>query len=185
MKRLKCKTQQRYLQISGISQGTTSINEMVNIIIESQDPNDFQIRTKEITCPLPLTKIDISVLNIPTDWDKHSDIPGQIDILIRADLYYELIEPGLMRLGNNLPVSLYSKLGWLLGGPIPLKQICSMSVTLFSHTPEINELPKFWQLEEISTKRILSQEICFLQQHDTQMKDAFRYISLSNPMPTH
>lgn len=95
--------------------------------------------------------------------DVNYGISDKIDMLIGANLYFDLLEPGLIRLGSNLPILQNSKLGWVLGGSVKFEKggsVSNLSVSLFSKIdPDINNLiPKFWQLEEISNKRILSPE---------------------------
>ncbi|KAJ8931551.1 hypothetical protein NQ314_015522 [Rhamnusium bicolor] len=124
VKQLRVKTSRANLQILGISQTRKKVSEMVDLIIESKGPGNkkFNIAcgiVNNITCELPQGHVDTSQFIIPSDIklaDDEFNIPGKIHMLIGADLYYDLMEPGLIRLGANLPVLINSKLGWVLGG---------------------------------------------------------------------
>ncbi|KAJ8947988.1 hypothetical protein NQ314_008504 [Rhamnusium bicolor] len=79
-------------------------------------------------------------------------------MLIDADLFFDIMAHGLIWLGPNLPTLQNSYLGWIVAGPIPNQSGC-LNVSLFSQSQSVDELfPKFWQLEEVSTKRFLSPE---------------------------
>lgn len=168
VKRLKIKGYNQFLKIAGITNKVTRIEQMVDVVIESSIDTNFRIKAscailEKITCPLPHSMVDTSKFNIPKYLQMADPLfytPSQIDMLLGADLYFELLNPGLIRLGPNLPVLQNSALGWLIGGPVNTQNyVTNLNVTLFSHSEDVNELiPKFWQLEELSTKRFLSPE---------------------------
>lgn len=175
------------LQISGISQSICHISQKVDLVIGSNcsESKQFEITCgvlNKITCALPQAYINIFDLNIPPNIQLADDtfnIPGKIDLLIGADMYFDIIEPGFISLGSGLPVLLNTKFGWVLGGKIHNTEhhnISNLSVSLFSqgYDNALNEiLPKFWQLEEISVKRVLSQEdkICETIFSNTTQRD--------------
>lgn len=150
--RLKsCRTN---IQVSGIGNSTTQINQMVKIIIQCKDGTSDKMKVScsvlnKITSSLPQIVINEKCLNIPRNLplaDKEFFIPSQTDVLLGAYLYYDIIEPGIVKLGQNLPV-LQNRLGWIIGGPIPLQEhlVSNISISLFCQSPDINELiPKFW-----------------------------------------
>lgn len=159
------------LNISGIAQSNNKVSKMIDLKVESKVSSKERYKVtcgilEKITCNLPQQEIDTSQFVIPPGIvlsDIEYFIPDKIDMLIGADLYFELLEPGIIRLGSNLPILQNSKLGWVLGGSVKFEQesaMSNLSVALFSRVdPDINNLiPKFWQLEEISNKRIFSPE---------------------------
>ncbi|KAJ8977804.1 hypothetical protein NQ317_000061 [Molorchus minor] len=81
-------------------------------------------------------------------------------MLIGADILFDLISPGIIRLGPNLPTLQNTHLGWVIAGPVYNENSCShISIALFSQEQPLEKLiPKFWQIEEIETKRFLSPE---------------------------
>lgn len=75
-------------------------------------------------------------------------------------MFFDLLAPGVLRLGPELPTLQNTHLGWIIAGPIPSQNSCSLfSVNLFSHVQTVEELiPKFWQMEEVAIKKYLSPE---------------------------
>lgn len=154
------------LEISGIGQNKTQVDKQCNLYIQSLVEKEFLVKAKfavldDITGYLPQIKLDRSRLNMmPPDiqlGDPEFYHPAQVDVLIGADLYYDIIKPGLIKLGHNLPTLQNTRLGWVIGGPMMTNQDSIVSHTHLSRSLDLNEIiPKFWQLEEVQSKRILS-----------------------------
>ena len=75
-----------------------------------------------ITGTTPSTKLDTSTWNIPKDIklaDKQFDQPGGTDLLIGADLFYEMLRSGRRTRPGNYPVLQETVLGWTLSGRTP------------------------------------------------------------------
>jgi diphosphomevalonate decarboxylase len=75
-----------------------------------------------ITGTTPATKLDISSWNIPTDIklaDENFNLPGDIDLLIGAYLFYEILQSG-RRTRPGHPVLQEAVLGWTLSGKTPV-----------------------------------------------------------------
>ncbi|KAJ8979111.1 hypothetical protein NQ317_014123 [Molorchus minor] len=174
LKSLRLKTSDIDLHISGISQTQKRISKMVNITIEPTHSGKEKINmtcgvVDNITCELPQTQINTSRFTIPPNVTLADDrfyTPGKIHMLIGADVFYDLIIPGIIRLGQGSPILSNSKLGWVLGGTVlgddsqAGSSTTLHSVVLHSHTlNDVSELvPKFWQMEEISSKKVISSE---------------------------
>jgi len=76
----------------------------------------------DITGTSHATKLDTSKWKIPTDIklaNETFNIPGEIDLLLGADLFYEILESG-RRTRPNFPVLQETVLGWTLSGKIPI-----------------------------------------------------------------
>ncbi|CAH2017105.1 unnamed protein product [Acanthoscelides obtectus] len=78
-------------------------------------------------------------------------------MLLGAEIFYNLLCIGQIRLGKNLPILQKTVLGWVLSGPIPVhngnfKQTsCNLTTSQEIH----NLLTKFWEVEEpIITKNL-------------------------------
>jgi hypothetical protein len=75
-----------------------------------------------ITGTTPSSKLDIRGWKIPRDIrlaDEHFDQPGPIDLLIGADLFYEILRSGRRTSPGNHPVLQETVLGWALSGRTP------------------------------------------------------------------
>jgi len=69
----------------------------------------------------PATKLNTTDWKIPTDIklaDEHFYQPGNTDLLIGADLFYEISRPG-RRTRPGLPVLQETVLGWTAAGRTP------------------------------------------------------------------
>ena len=76
----------------------------------------------DITGTTPATKLNITNWKIPTDIklaDETFNIPGNIDLLLGVDLFYEILQSG-RRTRPGHPVLQQTVLGWTLYGKIPL-----------------------------------------------------------------
>jgi len=75
-----------------------------------------------ITGITPSTKLDISTWKIPKDIkfaDEQFDQSGDIDLLIGADLFYEMLRTARRTRPGNYPVLQETVLGWTLSGRTP------------------------------------------------------------------
>ncbi|KAJ8974051.1 hypothetical protein NQ317_016289 [Molorchus minor] len=173
--RLNCTPYARNLRISGIGENTSISNKMVNVTIYSHVEENVKFNVtcsvlKNITCKLPQSPIKIQKLNIP-NYIKLADptffCPSQIDMLIGADMYYDITTQGMIRLGKNLPNLQNTLLGWIIAGKLPANLTSHVSafvdpqtdISLFTHTSDLdNLLTKFWSVEEILDEPVLSSD---------------------------
>lgn len=124
----------------------------------------------EITGSLPKVAINLQGLNLPKDVqlaDSTFYQPAPIDMLIGANMFWEIIKSEHKSLGVNKPKLINSHLGWLIAGPISSsfpnysdkkynhKINCNIACSS-SSLDDINKtLIKFWELEEVPTKSLL------------------------------
>ncbi|XP_073956544.1 uncharacterized protein [Choristoneura fumiferana] len=151
------------LKVIGIGNTiTNNVNENCKIKINSTNSDFSTLATcfvlKEVTGHLPKTPIDISSLKWPVNIrlaDPGFNQPGPIDVLIGADLFWNILGNEQYSLGINGPKLRNSHLGWIISGPIcPImsnKDIhCNHVVTSRSNNENIeNLITKFWELEEV------------------------------------
>ncbi|KAB0801916.1 hypothetical protein PPYR_04102 [Photinus pyralis] len=97
------------------------------------------------------SKIDMTIIGI-------SDYHGNIEILIGASHFWNLLCIGQINLGHNLPTLQKSKFGWLVSGPISTS-FAKQSRCNFSKINDVqNQLSRFWEIEKVSETRTLSLE---------------------------
>ena len=104
--------------------------------------------------------------------------PLQIDVLIGADYYWELVTGRTSRSVHG-PVAVHTRLGWVLSGPIPkMKRSKSSTNLLTTHTLHVgtalnetetlNEtLHSFWELESLGIKQ---PDQCVLTEFEEKIK---------------
>jgi hypothetical protein len=106
-----------------------------------------------ITGTTPSTKLDTSSWQIPKDIklaDEQFDQPGSIDLLIGADLFYEILLPGRRTRPGNYPVLQETFLGWTLSGrtPTPSTQEEPQHTFLLREDNSLeHNLNRFWEVE--------------------------------------
>ena len=85
---------------------------------------------------------------------------SNIDVLIGADYYWDIVEGEVKRENNEKLIALKSKLGWLLSGPLTTKRPVAVSVNLaLTHVLEVDialqnetlgdKINEFWSLDSI------------------------------------
>ena len=154
---LTCQRTERICNIYGIGNTKVQLAESCKFKMNSFN-HDFSVEVNcmilpKITNMLPNVKVDVNELNIPGDIlvdlaDSKFYEPAEVDLLIGADLYCDLVTGQLIKLGIGFPTLQGSKLGWLVTGPVdiglPNHEIkCNLTRSI-SH-----QLEKFWKIEEV------------------------------------
>lgn len=122
--------------------------------------------------PCNILHVDLSNFNLA---DPKFNEPAAIDLLIGADLFWDLIGSDQHSLGDKQPILRSSKLGWLIAGPMlidclqPQKVksiICNFAQQEPSSLADIHHLmSQFWELEKIPQKQLLSEEEQLSERH--------------------
>jgi Protein of unknown function (DUF1759)/Putative peptidase (DUF1758) len=149
------------LCIVGINQVVSKLDKKCSITIFS-NYNNFQSTIScyvvpTISSEIPSQTINVSMWNIPANInlaDPEFSKPQEVQMLIGASLFWELLVDGKIELGKHLPILHNSKLGWVMTGTAPLynnhstvKSICNFTKI---HNPEDEQLKLFWELEEVA-----------------------------------
>nr|CAH7760091.1 unnamed protein product [Callosobruchus chinensis] len=155
--RLGLRTKPSQISVLGINQIASSINQVCKVTFEAiHSPYTTTIIClvlPTINERLPSQDIDISSLNIPSHLklaDPSYSTGSKVDLLIGAEIFYNLLCVGQIRLGKNLPTLQKTVLGWTLSGPIAAQVIdhyhtsCNVTTNQEIH----NLLSKFWETEE-------------------------------------
>lgn len=142
------------MPVVGIAQAVTNISFMSESTILSRiNSHKFKgsfLIVDKITENLPSFKVNSDVLNIPSDIvlaDPTYHIPGKVDLLIGATLFWELLCVGQVRLSRDHPIMQKTKLGWVLSGTVPNKSIRSTVCNLAMGSIQ-QQLERFWKQEE-------------------------------------
>lgn len=145
--------------VAGLGNQQTNLNYKTEIVIKSK----HNAYTAKITClviqsitgELPNSVIDRANLKIPKNLtlaDPQFHTPRIIDLLIGAELFWNLLCVGQIPLGPSLPVMQKTKLGWVLGGPmtptIPRKNKATRHCHIVTTQQLQDQVAKFWELEE-------------------------------------
>lgn len=133
--RLNLSTSPIKINISGIGQEESRITKRTNIMINSKinsiTANLSCLVLPSITTNVPSISFDINSLNIPDDLrlaDPEFFESSQVDLLIGASLFWDVLCHGQIRLGSNLP---------------------TLQKTHLVKTLDLNEqMQKFWEIEK-------------------------------------
>jgi hypothetical protein len=106
--------------------------------------------------------------------DKYFNQPGDIDLLLGADLFYEMLQPGRQTRPGDYPVLQETVLGWTVAGRTPVntrledvKHAFLLGASKMDHF--INQ---FWETEsmELSTKNPRQRQVTNIFTHTTQQR---------------
>ena len=125
VQRLKLARNQSSTSIQGINNVNTTTHHCVSIHLRSRRTDWHTSLTcavvPNITSSSPATKLDTTTWNLPSDIllaDEHFDRPSAIDLLIGADLFYEILLSN-QRTRKGYPVLQETLLGWIVSGETP------------------------------------------------------------------
>nr|CAH7766504.1 unnamed protein product [Callosobruchus chinensis] len=166
-KTLKVRTYKTNMSVSGLNNSTTSLKTYATICIRSRY-NSFETKINclivpKITGDMPALTFDRSLVQIPSNInlaDPDFNESSKIDILIGADLFWQLIKVGQIHLGKHCPVFQNTVLGWLISGEIPNTQVqrFSTNCNLISNHELDQKLTRLWELDVINKSPILSDD---------------------------
>ncbi|KAF2887496.1 hypothetical protein ILUMI_18677, partial [Ignelater luminosus] len=108
IKKLNLKTFDNNLTVMGISENITRIQKSVNLNIESCVYH-YMINVNcavadKITTNLPQFEFDTGSINIPNNIvlsDTSFNKPGNIDVLLGANVFFQILLTGTIKLGTN------------------------------------------------------------------------------------
>lgn len=108
-----------------------------------------------ITGTVPSNEIELSKLNLPLNIELADPAfyqPSEIDILIGADVFWDIIGTQQIKLGQDKPTLQDSKLGWLVSGPVGKATSKNKVMCNFTQLDIHESLKRFWEVEELPTK---------------------------------
>ncbi|XP_072400437.1 uncharacterized protein [Diabrotica undecimpunctata] len=187
-------TQQRVqLSVSGLAQNQSVIQSSCNVTVKSlsnQCSCSLQcLVIEQITDDLPNRYFSKSSLPIPNNItlaDARFNEPKNIDILIGADSYWNLICTGKIHLGKHLPVLQKTVLGWIISGPLGLSKLTSNnSKCYFTKVTDLeSQVARFWELDTIPDNKQLSNEEQQVEEHfiNTVQRDTSGRFIVSVPL---
>ncbi|VEN44957.1 unnamed protein product [Callosobruchus maculatus] len=162
------------ISVSGIADSPACIDSKCKLKLFSTTKS-FSIELqclviKQITGSLPNVYVNKRDFEIPAHVnlaDPTFNIPNKIDILLGADVFWNLLCVGQIHVRNNMAVLQKTQLGWILGGPMS-REITKVSCHLLNISSESDthfQLEKFWKVEEVEQRKLLSAEEEMCERH--------------------
>ena len=144
-----------------------------------------------VTGTTPSTKLDTSNWKIPKDIklaDEQFDQPGSIELLIRADLFYEMLRSSRRTHPGNFTILQETVFGWTLTGRTPAtftQNDPQHAFLLWEDNRLEHNLNCFWEVEPMEQSTMTAeQQACeqhFLT-HTTQQQDGRFVVRLPTKM---
>ncbi|XP_073814252.1 uncharacterized protein [Musca autumnalis] len=161
-KRLKLKFRPFSQEISGIAEVRTAIKFSVDTTIKSRSSSfewssSFAV-TKTISPRQPGELINTSQWKIPPNIKLADPLfykPQRIDVLLSAEVFFDLLIDGKISLGNGLPSLTNTVFGWIVGGASPSRSnsssfTCNLTLSTLEKQNFDETLEQFWEVEEHS-----------------------------------
>nr|CAI5856581.1 unnamed protein product [Callosobruchus analis] len=164
-------------KVRALLDGASQSNLLLNRYIQSVQDKSFQVKLsclviEKITQDIPNFYIDPTQINIPQNLslaDQNYYEAGEVQLLLGAGIFYDMLLPGKISLGKNMPVCQNSRLGWFLAGNITMfmdNQVdlnsnpqISCNLTMTQCNKQLHEqIEKFWAIEECSHMVPLTKE---------------------------
>ncbi|XP_053692614.1 uncharacterized protein LOC128741063 [Sabethes cyaneus] len=125
--------------VSGVNGSKTRLRKMIRATVKSRC-GEFKAElnfliTPRITGAVPANSFDISDWPVPKgiEWaDPAFNKRGRIDMLIGAEIFWDVVKGDRMHLGDNLPVLTKTEFGWIAGGvlaegfPVIARSLCQV-----------------------------------------------------------
>ncbi|XP_071580935.1 uncharacterized protein [Temnothorax nylanderi] len=171
--RLQLKGKREHFKVTGINCTKTATHTSVNATIKSRT-SDFKVSseflvTDKITGDLPQQALNMAVMQIPSYVklaDPHFHVPNKIDILIGADMFWDLLTGEILSTHPEQPKLHGTHLGFVVGGKVTHLRRPQSAVSLTCVMDNLEEqVHKFWQQEELPKRALLSQEKLECEQH--------------------
>ncbi|XP_058449169.1 uncharacterized protein LOC131429138 [Malaya genurostris] len=164
--KLKLRRIKTYQEIGGVGNSTTISSYAVIARLQSHCSGftaDYSFHVLPgITRELPAKPLNTQEWSIPSNIvlaDPTFNDPGPIDMILGMEMYYDLIEEGIIRLGPNLPTLQKTVLGWVVSGKIGNTPTSSFRVAHICDASVLeSQLTRFWELESCQTTSTLSIE---------------------------
>lgn len=179
VKNLHLKCNKVSATVCGIGHGNLVIEKSVDVDVKSQQ-GDFStfftaMVVPSITDYQPSNNISTLDWNIPRNIklaDASFDKGGRIDILIGAELFFELISVGQIKMAENLPILQKTLFGWVVAGGFRRSHHSySLAAACRIANEEEEEqlssvLKRFWEVEnDFKGGRPLTNEDVFCENH--------------------
>ncbi|XP_013148452.1 PREDICTED: uncharacterized protein LOC106111033, partial [Papilio polytes] len=162
--------------VTGINNQISFSAESCNLSIESRTA-DYRINLNcyvlpHITNSLPPSNVDINSIQLPPNIqlaDPSFHMSSPIDILVGADVFWDVIGCNFINLGEQRPKLQETQFGWLVSGTVTKHKIIDpknldQSSCFFSQINDLS-LTRFWELESINSKYSLSPEEQACEKH--------------------
>lgn len=156
VKRLELPHRRSNISLVGVNQVEIQLNYTCDLSIRSRIQNyekglSCVIVPDKITDNLPVRDVNVSSWKIPEHCklaDSKFNISSEIDLLIGAQLFWDLLHGDSYSLGKSLQNTVF---GWIVSGTVNQKMLKSYcNFIKLTNTELNNSLTTFWELEDVN-----------------------------------
>lgn len=154
------------ISVSGIGTNLSHVRTRCNVDVCAVH-SSFKISLSclvidEITGVIPGFSCNLNSFKIPANIklsDPTFHQPGDIALLLGAQVFFDILCIGQIRLGPSLPTIQKTRFGWVIaGGTVPDVLANPVSCNL-SHSDDLSDtLNRFWEIEHYPTEKVFSEE---------------------------
>ncbi|GFT90803.1 integrase catalytic domain-containing protein [Trichonephila clavipes] len=119
-----------------------------------------------ITDMIPSQPFNVSLGNFSREKlaDENFNIPGNIDLLLGAEIFYEILLPGQTNLLNTKLIFQNTVFGYIASGSIPVSSENKPHCGLIKDNVDLEEtMRRFWEIENVEPETIKNKETIIYQ----------------------
>jgi hypothetical protein len=147
-----------HVPVQGINKVTETIHYAASLEVKCRFSN-WETKIDCAVCPkitgmIPGTFVDCNEWGIPEGLmlaDENFNSPNSIDILLGADVLFEVLRHDRKTWPGNYPVLQDTELGWIISSKIPLavpERAPRQSFFIRNNDSLDQQLQRFWEIEE-------------------------------------
>ncbi|GFW73918.1 integrase catalytic domain-containing protein [Trichonephila clavipes] len=121
-----------------------------------------------ITDMIPSQPFNVSLGNFSRDKlaDENFNIPGNIDLLLGAEIFYEILLPGQTNLLNTKLIFQNTVFGYIASGSIPISSENKPHCGLIKDNVDLEKtMRRFWEIENVEPETIKNKETIICEEH--------------------
>ncbi|GFV20427.1 integrase catalytic domain-containing protein [Trichonephila clavipes] len=172
MNRLNLKREKINILVSGLNNSELTIKSRVNATIanrgNSYETNADFFVVPRITDMIPSQPFNVSLGNFSREKlaDENFNIPGNIDILLGAEIFYEILLPGQTNLLNTKLIFQNTVFGYIASGSIPVSSENKPHCGLIKDNVDLEKtMRRFWEIENVEPETIKNKETIICEEH--------------------
>jgi len=162
--------------VVGVNQVINQIRDKVNVrfcsrLYEYQRSVDCLV-LEQITDRIPLTQGEGYNIHVPPNLrlaDPNFSVPGDVDLLLGAEVFWEILCVGQIKVTSLHPVLQKTLFGWILGGTTAAQYASyeeeHVSSYLITNQELDKSLTKFWENERCEDRPNFTHEEKFCEEH--------------------
>ncbi|GFT12622.1 integrase catalytic domain-containing protein [Trichonephila clavipes] len=128
----------------------------------------YSSRVPRITDMIPSQPFNVILGNFSREKlaDENFNIPGNIDLLLGAEIFYEILLPGQTNLLNTKLIFQNTVFGYIASGSIPVSSENKPHCGLIKDNVDLEKtMRRFWEIENVEPETIKNKETIICEEH--------------------